>query len=448
MRSLPRIVDETFTLSLLIGVTIAAFSVANVGLWEGGELAMLMGFVLLAATVAGALAVQFNLPRITGYIVVGILAGPSVFSLIPASAIEDLRLIDEFALALIAMLAGGEIKARELRPAAKAITFTTLSVVLVVWLGVAVVVLAVSPFLPFLDGLPFSATVGLALLLGVWAANSSPDLTIGVIEETGSKGKVSEVILGTTIIKDIVVIVLFTLVLSLVAPLMGTGAGTFGSEVFLEIAQEFGGAIALGAGLGIVFSIYLGKEEERPPVATFLFAYVLIVIAHHLHVELMLTAITAGFVIENVTVCGDQLIRGIKSVSVVIFAFFFTVAGAGLDLGAVGTFWIAALVIFGARFLFTYLGTRLGMRLAGAEGEVRERTWKGLISQGGVTLGLIVLIESAFPQLGPGVVALGMAVILGNILVGPVMLKAALPQPSAVADGEVTNTDGGTEHGG
>ena len=82
------------------------------------------------------------------------------------------------------------------------------------------------------------------------------------------------------------------------------------------------------------------------------------------------------------------------------------------------------------------------------EGEVRERTWKGLISQGGVTLGLIVLIEGAFPQLGPGVVALGMAVILGNILVGPVLLKAALPQPSAVEDGEMTNTDGGIGHGG
>ena len=61
---------------------------------------------------------------------------------------------------------------------------------------------------------------------------------------------------------------------------------------------------------------------------------------------------------------------------------------------------------------------------------------------------VIVLIASAFPQLGPGEVALGMAVILGNILVGPVMLKAALPQSSAVADGEMTNTDGGIGHGG
>jgi Kef-type K+ transport system membrane component KefB len=430
-----------------MGVTIVAFYVADVGVGEGGELAMLTGFVLLAASVGGALAVQFNLPRITGYIVVGILAGPSVLSLIPASAVENLRLIDEFALALIAMLAGGEIKARELRPAAKTLTFTTLAVVVVVWLGVAVAVLAVSPLLPFLDGLPFSATVGLALLLGVWAANSSPDLTIGVIEETGARGKLSEAILGTTIIKDIVVIVLFTLVLSLVAPLMGIGEGGFEWGVLLEIAQEFGGAIALGAGLGIVFSHYLGEEEERTPFATFLFAYVLIVIVHRLHVELMLTAITAGFVIENVTVCGDQLIRGIKSVSVVIFAFFFTVAGAGLELGAVGAFWIAALVIFGARLLFTYLGAHLGMRLAGAEGEIRERTWKGLISQGGVTLGLVVLIESAFPQLGPEVVALGMAVILGNILIGPVMLKAALPQTSELADSGGVDDEGGIEHG-
>jgi hypothetical protein len=45
-----------------------------------------------------------------------------------------------------------------------------------------------------------------------------------------------------------------------------------------------------------------------------------------------------------------------------------------------------------------------------------------------VTLGLLLALHDAFPKLGEGVVALGMAVIIGNILGGPVLLKRALTQ--------------------
>lgn len=56
----------------------------------------------------------------------------------------------------------------------------------------------------------------------------------------------------------------------------------------------------------------------------------------------------------------------------------------------------------------------------------RSVAWRGLISQGGVTLGLALVIQSSFPGVGGGVVALAMAVIIGNILIGPVLLKRAL----------------------
>jgi hypothetical protein len=53
------------------------------------------------------------------------------------------------------------------------------------------------------------------------------------------------------------------------------------------------------------------------------------------------------------------------------------------------------------------------------------------MSQGGVTLGLLLVIEEAFPEIGDGVVALGMAVIIGNILGGPILLKTALTKSQA-----------------
>jgi Kef-type K+ transport system membrane component KefB len=420
-----RIVHLSVTLLLLFGLTYLTMSV-NPPELGAGRITILIGFVLLVANLAGGLATSTGLPRLTGFLLVGILAGPSALGMLSQQSVDDLRLIDEFALTLIAMLAGGELKIGELRHHAKTIGLTTLAVTGIVWVGVAGTVVALRPLLPFLADLPVAASVGIALVLGVWAANSSPDLTVAVIEETGEKGPLAEVILGITIVKDVFVIVLFTLTLALVAPLVDPNEA-FNALVLVDLAREVGGAIVLGGIMGWAFSLYLGDEETpRPPLATFLFAYVIVVIAHRLHVELLLTGVAAGFVIENLSPAGDTMIRGIESVSVVIFAFFFAIAGAGLDLGALRTFWLAALVLFSVRLLLTWLGARYGTKMSGASELIRSRTWQGLISQGGVTLGLVLLIRERFPTLGDGIVALGMAVIVGNILGGPIILKQAL----------------------
>lgn len=193
-----------------------------------------------------------------------------------------------------------------------------------------------------------------------------------------------------------------------------------------NLLWEVGGALAVGGLLGWVFSVYLEKEGEQPAYATFLFAYVLVLAADLLHFELLLAGVAAGFTIENMSEAGDEMIRSIEKVSVIIFAFFFTIAGASLDLGAIGGFWVAAIILFSARVGLTFWGARLGTRWAGASGEIQTLTWRGLISQGGVTLGLLLVLQEAFPEIGEGIVALGMAVIIGNILGGPILLKTAL----------------------
>jgi len=420
---LNRILPLTFTLILLFGVAYLSLSAIQADTAQE-QLTILMGFVLLAASVAGALAARIGLPKITGFLVVGILAGPSVVALIPDAALEALSLIDDFALALIAMLAGGELKVKSLRPAARSILLTTMAVVGIVWVGMTLVFIPVGYLLPFMEGAGFSGILALGCLLGIWAANSSPDLTVAVIEETDAKGPLTDVILGVTIVKDVVVIVLFTLTLGFMESILGHEAPEGG--LLRELGREVGGALVLGALLGWLFSIFLEREGRQPPYATFVFAYLMVVLAGVLHVELLLTGVAAGFVIENLSEAGDEMIRGIEKVAVVIFAFFFTIAGARLDLGALGVYGLAALILFSARAFLTFWGASLGTRWARAPILVRSRTWKGLLSQGGVTLGLLLVIEETFPEIGEGVVALGMAVIIGNILGGPVLLKRAL----------------------
>jgi hypothetical protein len=168
-------------LALLMGLTWLTFQAVDPSFGDG-RLAIFVGFVLLAASAAGTVAGSLGIPRVTGFIVIviGIVAGPSLLGLLPEQAVDDLQLIDD----------------------------------------VAATPVTISPLVPFLDELAFGGVLAVALLLGVWAANSSPDLTVAVIEERRADGLLAEVILGVTIVKDVVVIVLFTLTVALVAPLL------------------------------------------------------------------------------------------------------------------------------------------------------------------------------------------------------------------------------------
>lgn len=397
---------------------------------HGGTTAMMLGFTLLAAYIAGGAAAAVGLPRVTGYVLIGIGVGPYALEVLSPEMVADLRTIDELALALIALTAGGELKLKELRKMLAQIASIGLAVMGTVLVGIVALVLAARPLVPLLADRPLTFAVAVALLLGIWSANSSPDATIAVINETGSRGPVTETILGVTVFKDVLVIVAFAAALSVAGPLVRPEA-SLDASALTAVAWAVGGALLAGALAGWLFSVYLVRVGARSILATLVFTFVLTLVAHEIHVELLLLAIASGFVIENFSKAGDELLNAVEGNAIVVFAVFFALAGAALDLGALAEFWAVALVLVVARLGLTWLGVWAAGRLVDLGTDISRLAWRGLISQAGVTLGLSFLVQEAFPEWGGTFVAITAAVIIVHLLVGPILLKTAL-----VASGE------------
>src|SRR5690606_26870341 len=95
-----------------------------------------LGFLLITSFVAGKVLNGFGLPRITGYILLGMLAGPGLLGLVTRTDIAQLRLIDDIAISLIALSAGAELRVRELKESGRTImsimSFEMLAVFVVV----------------------------------------------------------------------------------------------------------------------------------------------------------------------------------------------------------------------------------------------------------------------------------------------------------------------------
>ena len=407
-------------------------------LLPAGQVTMTLGLTLLAAHILGRILATVGLPLITGYLLAGILLGPEGLGLVSLGVKERLAMINQIALGLIALTAGGELAIKRLKPRMRTIGWVTALHTLMIFTATAAALLALELLGGWLGihsaltaGLSSQQIVVIGLLLGLVATANSPASTVAVINEVRARGPMATVALGTTVLKDVVVILLMALTLMLSQSILDP-TGDLGAAQLAQIPLEVGVSLVVGAliGFGVIF--YLGRVNKE--VALFLLAVVILAIEGvefvdiylHLHLDFLLVCIAAGFVVENTSRKGEVLIQGLERSSLPIYVIFFTFSGVGLDLTSLGRLWPLALGFVIWRAMLLYTTTWIGAARAGESLEIREYTWTAFIAQAGVSLGLAELVALRFPALGERLRTFVLAVVALNQLVGPTLFKWSL----------------------
>ena len=416
------------TLLTLLGFTLLVRAVVDTlpGAGTTSTVTISLGFLLLAAFVAGRISSDIGLPRITGYILLGVLVGPEVLGLVSEQDVAGLKLIDDIAISLIALSAGGELRISELRSRAVSMTGIMAAEMILVFLVVSGGVLALAQVLPFTAGRDTATIMVIALVFGSIAVANSPSVAIAVINETRSRGPVSSTILAVTVLKDVAVILLFAIALAVARTALSDGGG-FDVTFFTGLAGEIGGSILAGALSGMIIAALLPTLKNHVVLFALGMAFVNAYIASTLHLEVLLMSLVAGFFVENVSrVHGEPFIRGLERNSLPVYAIFFALAGAGIHLSELATLWpfVAAFVLLRAGAVFS--GTWLGARLTNSEPEVRRYAWLGFVSQAGVTLGMVVIAARAFPSWGAELQTLFVTMVAVHELIGPILLQHGL----------------------
>jgi Kef-type K+ transport system membrane component KefB len=94
------------------------------GLYGGAAgTALAAGYLLLSAFLVGSLFNSIGLPKLTGYIITGIVVGPRVLGLVSEPVVSNLKIFNGVAIALIALTGGVELDLREIRPLLRAINW-------------------------------------------------------------------------------------------------------------------------------------------------------------------------------------------------------------------------------------------------------------------------------------------------------------------------------------
>jgi len=426
-------------LVLLFGGTQLLLPLGTSG--HGSEWLLTFGFLILAADTVGRLAHVVRLPRIVGYLVAGLAFGPALFGVVTKDAIERLTPVSSLAIALIAFLAGAELRWSELREhGAKILKILGVEMMLTL-LALTGLLVALARFVPFLRGADPVTVVVLSLMFASVAIVHSPAVTMALLTETGARGPVARTTLGVVLVSDVFVILLFSAVLALAQAVVPSPSGTGGTSL-AAVTWEIGGAMLVGAALGGAIAMYLRFVGRELFLFAMLVAFFGAEIARLAHVETLLTLLSAGFVAENVSAreLGEALRSAMERSAAPVFVVFFALAGASLHIGELPVLWPLVLPIVACRLGAIWLGTRLGGRWGGASADERRYVWMGLVSQAGVAIGLATVLAEVYPERGAEIRTLFLTVIAVNESIGPIFFRHALS-----ASGEIVGDEAPSE---
>ena len=150
--------------------------------------------------------------------------------------------------------------------------------------------------------------------------------------------------------------------------------------------------------------------------------------AKALNISSILTSMTIGFVVVNRMKRSEDMFKVISDIEDIVFAMFFTLAGAHFDLGSIRVAGILGLLIFVGRGLGKFEGARIGASISHAPEVIKKYLGFGLLPTAGVTIGLAMLAKQhpAFSAMGNIMISAVLVSVIINELIAPPLIKYAL----------------------
>jgi Kef-type K+ transport system membrane component KefB len=392
--------------------------------------------ILLTGLAFGKLSKWFHIPNVTGYLLGGFIIGPSLLAsvfpgfpgLIGDGFIHSLKLIADIELAFIAFSIGAEFKQEYLKRLGPA------PIIIAFFESFFAVVLITAGLLLF--GFPLY----LALAFGAVGGATAPAATVMVIRQYKARGPLTEMIYSVVAVDDASGLIFFGIITAIIKILTNQSQG---SVVWLMILPvlEIGASIAFGLLLGFLLSLLTQWFTGRGNRISIVIALLFIAIGMARYVQAvygfglssLMAGMAMGMVFTNTSKHVDTVMPLVERVTPPFVIMFFVLSGADIRLHQFNWIALAILVIYLIfRVAGKIFGSFLGARVTQAGSNVEKYLGFGLLPQGGIALGLSILMLDIIPaNLGlPYDGGLLRVVVIGAVFVsevfGPLLLKWVL----------------------
>nr|WP_315853959.1 cation:proton antiporter [Crateriforma spongiae] len=380
------------------------------------HIATTIGMLLAASLLAGLVGEWLRLPKVTAYLIAGLLLGPSVFDLVPHDHHEFLEPLTKLAMALVLFHLGAQFPMEQMRRlAAKAIPLSLGEIFLTVALVTAGLIL-------------LDVSGSKALLLGTLAVATAPATTMLVLRETGAAGPVTTMTGTLVTLNNIAAVVLFELVW-LGIQLAGGESDVQPVQVLATLGIDLFGSAFLGflGGLVVSYSCEL-LSPGRWLVLLIGVSGLLLGISESLDLPYMLTFLVLGVVVVNSSGAAEKIIGQFDSIGGLLTVVFFSVHGSEMNLQLlwqVGTVGVAYVVL---RCVGKVLGVYFTAPYASVSREVQVWLGPALLAQAGAAISLATTAKTRDPEMGGDVQAIILGTVIFFEIIGPLLTRRSVLQ--------------------
>lgn len=373
-----------------------------------------LGIISVTSIFVAKLLKKLKLPSVTGYLLAGLLIGPSVLHVITKQNISDLSFISEIALGLIAFHIGESFEIKQIKKMASSVITITF-----IQAFVTVIFVFVSLFLITKDS-PFS------LVVAAISAATAPAATIMVIKEYKAKGNLTNTLVSVVAMDDIVCIILYS-ISTAIAEILLSGSVSLGLAILYPLI-EIVGSFVVGAIAGILINLMVSRNSKLESIILIPMSIILLAVGISIKFELssLLTCVMIGAIIANRSPVANKIFDTVENLSTHIYLLFFTLSGTSLDLKVITSLGIVGIIYLFARSAGKISGAFIGTTLTKSESKLRKYLGFGLLPQAGVAIGLASISANTFPDMGTKILNLVMAAVFVYELVGPILTKHIL----------------------
>lgn len=399
---------------------------------------------LIAGLMMTRVVKPLKLPDVTAYLVAGVLIGPYFLGqlnipgigFISTGDVEQYALISNVALGFIAFAIGNEFRVSELKNTGRQALIVGIAEGLVASLFVNVAMIALHMVLG--DKLPMST----AITLGAIATATAPAATLMVVRQYKAKGKLTDILLPVVALDDAVALMVFAVSFG-VASALKSGSFNMTSilvEPFLEIVLSLIVGAFMGWLLTQLETLFNSNSNRLSLTIAFVFLTVGISMVEfdiggiHIGFSSLLVCMMLGTVFCNICPLSEDLMEKSDKWTAPLFALFFVISGAGLELGV---FSDVSIVIIGVVYILfrcigKYVGALASSKAAGCDKTVQKYLGITLFPQAGVALGMCITAAAEFGAEGAMIRNIILFSVLIYELVGPSMTKWALKKAGDV----------------
>ena len=378
-----------------------------------------------------------KLPSVTAYLIAGVLIGPYCMGKLGVhglgfdshEAVEALKLISDVALGFIAFSIGNEFRLDDLKKTGKQATVIGIVQALVATLFVDLALYGMHILMPDILTLPQVIT------LGAIATATAPAATLMVVRQYKAKGPLTNLLLPIVALDDAVGLIVFAVSFGIAKSLV-VGAVDVVSIIVNPII-EIVCSLTLGAVLGYVLTwlekLFNSNTNRLNMTIAFVFLTVSLSMMHfdvggvHIGFSSLLVCMMLGTIFCNTCPLSHDLMEMSDKWTSPLFALFFVISGAELEL-SVFTNW--AIVVVGIvyiifRSLGKYFGSYISSKATKCEPSICKYLGITLLPQAGVALGMCATAMQLGTD-GELIRNITLFAVLIYELFGPVMTRMAL----------------------